>query len=95
MPQSPQRRCFARNEIYDKLSTLVNCPSSWKTMVVNIPAVVAIALYISATLYHLLQRFKPNRSGKPTWLLAGGELTATTQDAWDEETLDLQRMFWI
>lgn len=23
------------------------------------------------------------------WLLAGGELTATTQDAWDEETLDL------
>lgn len=74
IPQSPQRRCFARNEIYDKLSTLVNCPSSWKTMVVNIPAVVAIALYISATLYHLLQRFKPNRSGKPTWLLAGGAI---------------------
>ncbi|MCK9505536.1 MAG: cytochrome c biogenesis protein CcsA [Porticoccaceae bacterium] len=43
-------------------------------MVVNIPAAVAVAFYVSATLYHLLRRFKPNHSGKPTWLLAGGAI---------------------
>jgi len=41
-------------------------------MVVNIPAIAAIALYVSATLHHLLQRMVPERSIKPTWLLAAG-----------------------
>jgi ABC-type uncharacterized transport system permease subunit len=43
-------------------------------MVANIPAIVAIALYISATLYHLLQRVVPERAVRPTWLLAGGAI---------------------
>ncbi len=43
-------------------------------MVVNITAIIAIALYISATLYHLLRRFRSPQPERPTWLLAGGGL---------------------
>lgn len=43
-------------------------------MVVNIPAVAAVALYISATLYHLLQRFSASQPAKPSWLLAAGAI---------------------
>lgn len=43
-------------------------------MIVNIPAIAAIALYISATLYHLLQKFTAQAPGKPTWLIIGGAI---------------------
>jgi len=41
-------------------------------MVINIPAVVAIALYLSATIYQLLQRFSAEKPSRPVWLLVGG-----------------------
>lgn len=43
-------------------------------MVVNTPAIAAAALYISATCYHLIQRFRSGRPGRHTWLIAGGAL---------------------
>jgi ABC-type uncharacterized transport system permease subunit len=41
-------------------------------MVVSIPAVAAAAFYISATLYHLFQRFNAQRPARHTWLIVGG-----------------------
>lgn len=43
-------------------------------MVANIPAIVAIALYISATLYHLWQRFRSTQPTRHTWLISIGAL---------------------
>ncbi len=43
-------------------------------MIVNTTAIIAAALYISATLYHLLRRFRAPQPERPTLLLAGGGL---------------------
>lgn len=41
-------------------------------MLVNSPAMATIALYLSATLYHLLQRIRSRRPDRHTWLFAIG-----------------------
>lgn len=44
------------------------------SMVIPVPTIAAIALYISATLYHSLQRAKAPANVRPTWLLILGAL---------------------